>query len=125
MRKTGAFESVSRRVAGVRANVTLDSRSRVRKKEGEDEEDETKKTNEYYETFFMHSPMARASTKRYRKRRRRTRTKNVKAYFSEHTRQILLHETEDAVLVGDDAVAAAAAAAATKLNRRSARSSGM
>ena len=51
-RKTVAFESVSRRVAGVRANITLDSRNRVRKKEGEDEKDETKKTNEYYETFF-------------------------------------------------------------------------
>ena len=77
----------------------------LEKKEGEDEEDETKKTNEYYETFFDAFARWRASIDEalQEKGEEERERKNVKAYFSEHTRQILLHETEDAVLVGDDA----------------------
>lgn len=62
------------------------------------------KTSEYYEALFDAFARWRASVDRALEavEDEDERAKNVKAYFSEHTRQILLHETENAVMVKDD-----------------------
>ena len=62
------------------------------------------KTSEYYEALFDAFARWRASIDHALEavEDEDKRAKNVKAYFSEHTRQILLHETENAVMINDD-----------------------
>jgi len=75
------------------------------------EETETE-TDKYYEAFYDAFARWRSSidnaleavenVEEEEEEEEEGRAKDVKAYFSEHTRQILLHETENAVLLGDE-----------------------
>ena len=75
------------------------------------EETETE-TDKYYEAFYNAFARWRSSidnaleavenVEEEEEEEEEGRAKDIKAYFSEHTRQILLHETENAVLLGDE-----------------------